>query len=200
VRYVWGHPLLRSMALVTGLTNFARQAIEAVFVLFLLKGIGAPPWAYGVLMTAAAIGGMGGAMIAARLKARLGEAGCFRLMLLTQPFMMLIVPLFMNVWVVGVSVFLLAASASVWGAVAVSFRQEIVPRNLMGRANSFYRLLAWGSLPLGSVAGGVAANVLGYAGNYVFVGGLLVIPWLLLPLLAPERLKAARESRQAVAS
>jgi len=195
VQLVWQHPVLRSLALVTGLSNFALQAIEAVFVLFVLEGLGAPPWTFGALMTTAAVGGIAGSLVAARLKERLGEAGCFKLLLVTQPFMVLIVPLSMSIWVVGASLFLLGASASVWGAVAVSFRQEIVPRSVLGRANSFYRLLAWGSLPLGSLAGGAAADAIGYTGNYVLFGVIVALPCVLLPYLTPQRLRWARESR-----
>ena len=38
----------------------------------------------------------------------------------------------------------------------MSLRQRITPDPLLGRVNSAYRLLAWGTMPLGAAAGGLA--------------------------------------------
>ena len=43
----------------------------------------------------------------------------------------------------------------------MSLRQRITPDRLLGRLNSGYRLVAWGSRPLGAAAGGLLAQVLG---------------------------------------
>lgn len=54
---------------------------------------------------------------------------------------------------------------AMWGAViAVSLRQTIVPERLLGRVNSAYRLLAWGSQPLGAAweALSVASSACGH--------------------------------------
>jgi MFS family permease len=194
VRYVWRHPVLRTMAVVTGLSNFAIQATEAVFVLFVTEALHAPDWMFGALLTAGAVGGIIGSMVAAPLKERLGEAGCLRLLLIARPMLLLITPMFMSIWVVGGVVFLSYVASGIWGPIAVSFRQAVVPPFVMGRANAFYRLLAWGSLPLGSLAGGWIAGFLGYSGNYVVFGVLLAIPWLMIPLVSAHRMMAARIS------
>ncbi len=41
----------------------------------------------------------------------------------------------------------------VWNVVTVSLRQQIVPAPLLGRANSVYRMLGWGLMPVGALAG-----------------------------------------------
>ena len=56
---------------------------------------------------------------------------------------------------------------TVWNIITVSLRQQIVPDHLLGRVNSVYRFLGWGSMPLGALAGGLLADAFG-----------LRVPWL----------------------
>ena len=75
----------------------------------------------------------------------------------------------------------------------VSLRQRIVPDHLLGRVNAGYRLLAWGTMPLGALLGGVLGELIGLRG--VFVGST---PWLLcLPLLLSGVSDAAIEAAEA---
>jgi hypothetical protein len=68
----------------------------------------------------------------------------------------------------------------VWNVVAVSYRQAVVPNELLGRVNSVYRLLAYGSFPLGALLGGLIAETtnLGVPWLVAGVGTLLLVPWL----------------------
>jgi len=43
----------------------------------------------------------------------------------------------------------------------VSFRQRITPDALLGRVNSCYRMVAWGTMPLGAALGGLLGQWLG---------------------------------------
>ena len=58
-------------------------------------------------------------------------------------------------WVVAGQGFAVA----MWNVVTVSLRQQIVPAGLLGRVNSVYRMLGWGLMPLGAVAGGFVAGI-----------------------------------------
>jgi hypothetical protein len=80
---------------------------------------------------------------------------------------------------------LVAVAFAVWGAVivmwnvvTVSLRQRIVPDRLLGRVNASYRLLAWGSQPLGALLGGFGAELLGLQPVFLMCGiatALLVV-------------------------
>jgi hypothetical protein len=50
---------------------------------------------------------------------------------------------------------------AMWNVVTVSLRQRIVPSRLLGRVNSVYRMLGWGLMPLGALAGGFVAHAAG---------------------------------------
>jgi hypothetical protein len=56
--------------------------------------------------------------------------------------------------------------------VTVSLRQQVVPAELLGRVNSEYRTIGWGMIPLGGVAGGLVAHVLGLRAPFLVAGGL----------------------------
>ena len=63
-------------------------------------------------------------------------------------------------------------SVTMWNVVTVSLRQRIVPGHLLGRVNSVYRMLGWGLMPAGALAGGFVAHAAGLRAPYL-VGGLL---------------------------
>ena len=44
---------------------------------------------------------------------------------------------------------------TMWNIVTVTLRQRIVPNEMLGRVNSAYRMIGWGLMPVGAVAGGL---------------------------------------------
>jgi hypothetical protein len=68
----------------------------------------------------------------------------------------------------------------------VSLRQKIVPDRLQGRMNATVRFLVWGTLPLGSLAGGALGEAVGLRPVLVLdVLGVLI--GALAVLLSPVR-------------
>jgi MFS family permease len=77
-----------------------------------------------------------------------------------------------------------------WNVVTISLRQRTVPSALLGRVNSVYRMLGWGLMPIGALAGGFVAHAAGLRAPYI-VGGLLCGLSLLAAL--PFLLAAGRD-------
>ena len=50
--------------------------------------------------------------------------------------------------------------------VMVSLRQRVTPDRLLGRVNSAYRLVAWGTMPLGALLGGLVASAWGIRATF----------------------------------
>ena len=75
-------------------------------------------------------------------------------------------------------------TTTLWNVVTVSMRQREVPAELFGRVNSVYRMLGWGTRPLGALAGGIIAEAAGLRAPFI-VGGILrgAIFLALLPAL-----------------
>ena len=57
-----------------------------------------------------------------------------------------------------------------WNVTTVSFRQRITPDHLLGRMNSAYRLVAWGTRPLGAAIGGALGQWLGVRSVFAIMG------------------------------
>jgi MFS family permease len=73
-----------------------------------------------------------------------------------------------------------------YNIVQVSYRQAICPPQLQGRMNSVMRFLVWGTIPIGGLAGGVVAGVVGLRETLVIgaIGSSLSFLWI---LLSPQR-------------
>ena len=49
--------------------------------------------------------------------------------------------------------------AVLWNVITVSFRQTVIPDQLLGRVNSVYRFFGWGMMPIGAALGGLVVLV-----------------------------------------
>jgi len=183
VRFLAGHAVLRRFAVMVGGFNFAAAATSAVFVLYAVgegSTLGLSEPAFGVLLTATAVGSLFGSMAAERLERRLGRV---RLLVLTVPgsSVLIISPaLTSDARLVGLAFLVGGFSIVVWNVVTVSLRQRITPDRLLGRLNSAYRLLAWGTRPLGALAGGLIAEFAGLRTVFLTMGiGTLLLVFLL---------------------
>ncbi len=161
LRFLRGHRVLRAMALLTGLGNFAFSAAFAVFVLYAVgvnspMGLSEPQ--YGVLLTATAVGAFLGTFIAERVETKLGRSRTLVLMIVVTSLAIGVPALTANPWVIGGVLAASGITVVLGNVVMVSLRQRVTPDRLLGRVNSAYRLLAWGTMPLGSLFGGVVAN------------------------------------------
>jgi hypothetical protein len=63
----------------------------------------------------------------------------------------------------------------------VSLRQGLVPVRLQGRLNATMRFLVWGTIPVGSLLGGLLGTILGLRPAMAIgvVGGSLAFLWIL---------------------
>jgi MFS family permease len=69
-----------------------------------------------------------------------------------------------------------AALAVAWNVVTVSLRQTVIPDRLLGRVNSVYRLIGWGSMPIGAaIGGGLVALISAWAGREAGLRGPFLI-------------------------
>jgi hypothetical protein len=164
LRFVFGHPLLRAVAGSTATWNFFSGIEMAVAMLFLSRDLGLSPGVIGVVSISFGVGGMLGALTARKWTAALGQARAIWVsMLVTAPFGLLI-PIAGTGWRVALYALgccVLAYGSVVYNVAQVSFRQMICPDRLLGRMNATVRVLVWGTLPLGGLAGGMLGEWIG---------------------------------------
>jgi MFS family permease len=100
-----------------------------------------------------------------------------------------------DVIVLGALLAMNGFATTMWSVVTVTLRQQVVPTELLGRVNSVYRMLAWGLMPAGALAGGLIAHGLGVRAAYPVAGALRAAALLVaLPVLVPAMRAAVRSS------
>ena len=204
-RWLWRHPLLRSMAIILGLLNALGMMTLAVLVLFAQEILDTNATEFALLTTSGAVGAIVGGWSAARIAARLGPGRSLWLTLLGGGAATAAVGL-MSWWpAVWVAFAVYASTAILWNVITVSLRQRIIPDHLLGRVNSVYRFFGWGMIPLGSLAGGVLVVGLDAVTSrewalrlpWLIAGALHVVVWVFAaPRLTSEAMQAAE--REAV--
>jgi MFS family permease len=158
VRWLWRHRLLRVLALALGASNMSFMAGEAILVLFARRELGLGAAGFGTLMAAGAAGSLAGGLTASRITAALGRARVLLVAALIIPVVQFGIGLTSSALVVGALLAGFGFAAVTWNVVTVSLRQAIVPAAVLGRVNSVYRFLGWGSIPVGALLGGVLSR------------------------------------------
>lgn len=180
--YVYNDKNLRYLAIMGVFGNAAFGAIFATLVLYVTKIILVPTWFFGPIQASFAIGSIFSGFLASRIIDRLGTWKALIFSVSIIPFAFLLTPIF-PFWITLVlTSFINGASAVVWNTISMSYRQETTPEHLLGRATAVFRLISWGSMPLGSFLGGPIVENFGYSSPYYFGAALaaLNIPYAII--------------------
>jgi MFS family permease len=182
VRWLRDHTLLRTLAIALGVMNLFGTAMISILVLYALEVLKLSATGYGLLLSAGAVGGLIGSLTGSWISARLG-AGRTLLVAATVFGLGALVPaVWANTFAVGASFALSAAFGTIWNIITVSMRQTIVPEELLGRVNSAYRLLGWGTMPIGAAVGGLLADGFGLRAPFLVAG---ILSTVLVLAMAP---------------
>ena len=168
-RFVWHHPVLRPLAIMLGLQNMAWSAAFSVIVLFAVAPgpMGLSKAGYGVLTATLGIGSLLGSWLAVGVERRLGRVRTLVLSVVLNGISLVMFVVTALPVPIGVSMVASGAGIVFWNVITVSLRQRITPDRLLGRMNASYRLVGWGSMPLGAALGGVLAEALGLRGAFL---------------------------------
>lgn len=185
LRVVFGSRLLRSIAASSGTNNFFGSAVGALIILFAVRELGLTAAALGVIFAIGNGGALVGALLAGRVTQRLGVGPTIVFTSLATT--LGLVPLVFATARTAVPLLIgggLLANFSnpIYNITQVSLRQAITPQRLQGRMNATMRFVVWGTIPLGSLAGGALGELLGLrpAITVGVAGGLLAFLWVLL--------------------
>jgi MFS family permease len=186
-RFLWSNHTIRKLTLLTAGLNvwwatwYGLFAIQAVAP----GPLGLAPPAYGALLVALAIGGIGGSLVAAPLSRRLGMKATLALDFVGTAILVGVPAVTTNPWLVAVGNVVAGAGSAMWIVLVGSIRQRLTPDALLGRLYSASRLIAVGVLPIGAALGGIAAEVVGI--ETVFGVGALVSLVLLVAFFVTIR-------------
>ena len=194
LRFLWHQKVLRTLAVMTGVFNFASSAAFAVLVLFAVgptSEMKLSEAGFGLLLTASALGAFIGSFTSEWAEARLGRSKSLMLTIFGCALFVGAPAMTNNPYVLGPILFVGGILIVLWNVITVSLRQRITPNRLLGRVNSAYRLLAWGTMPLGAAAGGLLAQWLGLQVMFGIMGVLTLALLALMPVLTDKAIAAA---------
>lgn len=182
LRWLWGHRLLRTLALTLAVLNITLVAQVSIMVLFARERLGLGPAGFGVLLTAYGLGGLLGSVLAGRVIDRLGASRVLRLAVVIEAAIPAVIALSGHALLVGAALAFFGCHATVWGAVLTALRQELTPDRLRGRVESAYRLLEYGGAAPGALLGGLLAARFGLTAPF-WLGAAVGVA--LIPLVWP---------------
>lgn len=153
-------PLLRMLAVATGFWNMFDSMVMFALVLLAQEKLGLPAGQYGMVLAAAALGGIASGLVGDRVVRAMGAVRLMRVAMFSGAPCFAAMALAPGPVTVGLALGMAWFWGLNWNIVSVSTRQRLVPDAIRGRVNSLYRLMAWGMMPVGSV---LAGQVIGLA-------------------------------------
>ncbi len=161
LRWVVGHPWLRAIAACTGTSNFFSSVLFAIVLLYFTRTLHLHAWETGLVFGVGSFGSILGALVVNRLQKRIGVGRTIALTSIAFSFGGLGYPLAPKSFplpLLFVAQMLFGFGAVAYNITQVSLRQAITPERLQGRMNAAMRWIVWGTIPLGSLAGGAIAT------------------------------------------
>ncbi|MEX2646217.1 MAG: MFS transporter [Gaiellaceae bacterium] len=172
IRYVFRQPYLRALTLSIGASNLFTFMVIALFMVYAVRRLGLSPELIGLVFTVANVAALAGAVVSSRVVARFGLGRTIVVTSMLASVSWLSVPLAppSNPLPLIIAGALLGPFFGVmFNLNQLSLRQAITPERLLGRMNAVVRFMYWGTMPIGSLAGGALATVVGIRPT-LFVG------------------------------
>jgi MFS family permease len=183
VRFVRRSAFLREMVVIVGWMNLV---FNGTFLVLIVRAqrLGGSPGQIGLMLAAYGLGGILGAIAAPTLQRRLPG----RVVLITIAWLWTALGIALAfapslVWL-AVLVFVLNLFGAPYNVVIGARLYQLVPEEIFGRVRSVGRIVAWGTIPIGTLLGGLLADRLG-AGPALLVLGLGMIPIAIASTVSP---------------
>jgi MFS family permease len=191
-RFLWQHPVLRSLTVLLTFYIFATQGLPDVLIYYLKHDLGQGDGVVGLVLAVAALGTVGGALAVAPLRRRLGFGACWTGAVLLSGLAIAGLGASGRLPLTAVLAALYLGCGSVAGICSMSLRQEVTPDHLLGRVTAAFwtihfslgpagaALLTWAAGHFGvlaaCVASGAACMVIGAVGLVTPIRGRATRP------------------------
>lgn len=185
-RFIFSNRQLTSLTVLTFFLSVVFGAFLTSFIFFVTDSghLGLHASQYGIMFAAYALGAMAGALFVRHL---LGSASVRSAVLADGlgTAALLIVPAFSSsVTAVWITTFIAGAGLSLWFVSVTAFRQRLTPKDLLGRANSAFRVIGYAGMPVGSFLVGILGSFVSLQFAAAIISGLLLVAMAVtLPLL-----------------
>lgn len=191
-KFTFQHRYLRALVLNAAWFNLFEQIVVTLYVLYGTQELHLSPGLIGLTMTLGSSGSVVGTVLASALGRRIGSGqvlvvglflGCFAPTLIA--FAGGSLP--MVVAMLSMSFFLYGLGLTIFNIPAVSLRQAITPSDMLGRVMATYRFIAFGTIPIGALVGGILANTYGLRPTLIVAAVALLCGWTVFAINSPAK-------------
>jgi MFS family permease len=187
--FVVRNPSLRGIAAGTSTSNLFGNIAFSILLLYVVNELHLKPEQIGLVFALGNVGTLAGAVLANRIAGWFGLGptiigslflGSFATLLVAIASVEDAIPLLVASGMFG------GLSQMIYNINQVSYRQAICPPRMQGRMNATVRFLVWGTMPIGSIIGGVLGSTIGLHAT-IWVGAILGFIPAIFPFLSPIR-------------
>jgi predicted MFS family arabinose efflux permease len=173
-RWLWRQPFIRATSLLVAGGNFIFQALLLVVVV-VATDRGGSPSQVGLILSFIGVGGLLGSFVAPaaqrHLSTRTIVVGVNWIWAAMLPLIALRLPPLALGPVIGVMAFV----GPTWNVLVSTYELSLIPDRLLGRVTSVILMLAWGSIPLGSLVAGALLEWLPPAWAVLSLAGVMTV-------------------------
>lgn len=181
LRAVFGSRMLRNLLTQSATFNLFQNAMMTVFVVYAVRTLGLSAQLLGFVLGVGALGALAGALTANRITKKVGLGRVLFVTTLAatmSPILFLLArgddPLSMGILFVSHAIY--GINLVIYNVNTLTLRQVVTPNRLLGRMNASYRMVLFGTIPLGALLGGTLGQYLGLRQAMVITVILLLSP------------------------
>jgi Na+/melibiose symporter-like transporter len=192
---VYGSPILRSLLAQSATFNLATNAMLTVFVVYAIRTVGLSATQLGLVLGVGAFGALAGSMVANRVTRLIGLGRALRITTVCgcgAPLLFLAAhgrgALSMTILIAAYAVYSL--NLVIFNVNTVTLRQVVTPPQVLARMNASYRMVLFGTIPVGALLGGTLGQYAGLRPAMIITVLLLTTPVAWTPFSPVFRLRA----------
>jgi MFS family permease len=198
LRFTWKCRPIRDLCAQSGMFNFHEQAFLTAFLIYGIRSLHLSSGVVGTIVGLGSVGALVGSIAIGRLARRVHVGAVVSAALPVAALAFLLG----SVLAAGVSPALILAGAFITNGVALAFynvlaislRQAIPPKEFLAAATASYRMVSFGTIPLGALFGGFLVGVIGPAAAVIAIAASLCVTSLSLVLSPLRRVRSVEDA------
>jgi MFS family permease len=158
ITYLFSQKALRRLVITTASIGLCYSMGTATMVLFIIKELQLPEKYFGVILAIQGIGAITGALVASRMSTKFGRSEVMTVAIVASSAVLLFQGFSPNIYIFVALGTFGGFVISQWNILLMATYQTVIPNELYGRIHGTRRTLVWGTMPIGSLLGGVLAS------------------------------------------
>jgi MFS family permease len=192
LRYVWNFPLVRAVLLLLAASSVLGGAYGTLLPVVAGTRLNGGPHTLGILMGAAGLGALAGALYLASRTSVVGLATVIKRCSLGLGAGMIALELATSTWIAVPLMFVIGTSMMVQLAATNTLCQSIVEDKMLGRVISLYAVAFFGGAPVGALLEGSLASQIGAIHTFAVAGVVCIACGLVFASALPGLRRVSR--------